>query len=103
MIGKRLALIRKDHGQTQNDLAKRLRVSLATVRAWEQGKSSPSHETLVEICRMYQISSDFLLGLSDDDLQYFQRRSHALFTQEELSQIRTFGSYLLWKRNRKNL
>ena len=67
MIGERLSDIRKDHGETQADLAARLGVSLPTVRAWEQEKSSPSHEMLVSICRTYGISSDYLLGLSDID------------------------------------
>jgi len=47
MIGERLAEMRKDHGDTQAGLAARLGVSLPTVRAWEQEKSSPSHEMLV--------------------------------------------------------
>ena len=59
MIGERLAEVRKDHRDTQADLAERLGVSLPAVRAWEQGKSSPSHEMLVEICRLYGISADF--------------------------------------------
>ena len=50
MIGERLAEVRKDHGDTQAALAKRLRVTLSAVRSWEQEKSSPSHEMLVAIC-----------------------------------------------------
>lgn len=41
MIGERLAEVRKDHGDTQAALAKRLRVTLSAVRSWEQEKSSP--------------------------------------------------------------
>lgn len=67
MIGERLAEVRKDHNDRQADLAEKLHVTLYTVRSWEQEKSAPSHEMLVKICRLYQVSSDYLLGLSDHD------------------------------------
>ena len=49
MVGERLAEIRKDHNDTQAVLAKKLNVSVTTVRSWEQEKSSPSHDALVAI------------------------------------------------------
>ena len=64
MIGERLAEIRKDHGDRQYDLAQKLNVTVSAVRSWEQDKSSPSYETLVSICKLYDVSSDYLLGLS---------------------------------------
>ena len=64
MIGERLAEIRKDYGDTQATLASRLNVSLSSVRSWEQEKSSPPHEMLVTICKLYRVSADYLLGLS---------------------------------------
>ena len=67
MIGERLAEVRKDHNDRQGDLAEKLNVTLYTVRSWEQEKSSPSHDMLVKICRLYHVSSDYLLGLSDRD------------------------------------
>lgn len=82
MIGERLAEVRKDHGDTQAALAKRLRVTLSAVRSWEQEKSSPSHEMLVAICRLYHISSDYLLGLSNVDPAYEQRKRISAFSQK---------------------
>lgn len=100
VIGERLAEMRKDHGDTQAALAERLGVSLPTVRAWEQEKSSPSHEMLVSICKLYHVSSDYLLGLSDVDPAYIQQRRLAQFTNEELAAVQDYESYLLWKRKR---
>lgn len=70
MIGERLSEVRKDHGDTQASLAEKLNVSLFAIRSWEQEKSAPSHEMLVSICKLYQISSDYLLGLSNIDPIY---------------------------------
>lgn len=103
MIGERLQEIRKDHNDTQAMLAAKLQVSVATVQSWEQDKSSPGHEMLVTICRMYQISSDFLLGLTDEDPLYIQRRQNAL-TPENLKLLKRFEAFLLseQKLNTKN-
>ena len=93
MLGERLAEIRKDHGDTQVTLARKLNVTHFTVSSWEQEKSSPSHEALVSICRLYNVSSDYLLGLTR-----FERPVE--FTREELSQIREFEEFLIWKRRK---
>lgn len=101
MLGERLSEIRKDHGDTQAILAQKLEVSLPTVRAWEQEKSSPSHETLVKLCRMYGISSDYLLGLTDEDPAYVRQRRQAHLTNEEQKLLKEFEAYLIWKRKHK--
>ncbi len=100
MIGERLAEMRKDHGDTQATLAARLEVSLPTVRAWEQEKSSPSHEMLVTICRLYGVSSDYLLGLTDLDPAYAEKKRQAQFTTEERAAVRDYENYLRWKRRK---
>lgn len=91
MIGELLAETRKLHGDKQADLADKLGVTVSAVRSWEQEKSSPSHETLVSICRLYNVSADYLLGLTR-----IERPEE--FTREELAQIREFEEFLLWKK-----
>ena len=49
MVGERLAEIRKDHDDTQAALAKKLNVSVTTVRSWEQEKSSPTMHWLPSV------------------------------------------------------
>ncbi|MCM1091424.1 MAG: helix-turn-helix domain-containing protein [Butyrivibrio sp.] len=98
MIGERLSEIRKDHGDTQAMLAERLNVSLPTIRSWEQEKSSPSHELLISICKLYHVSADYLLGLSDVDPSYVQRNRLEHFNKEELAALRNYEEYLIWKR-----
>lgn len=98
MLGERLAEIRKDHGDTQVTLARKLNVTHFTVSSWEQEKSSPSYELLVSICKLYQVSSDYLLGLTRVDPMYVQRRRLEEFSQEELDQLRNFEEFLRWKK-----
>ena len=98
MIGERLAEIRKDHDDTQAILADRLNVSISSIRSWEQEKSSPPHELLVKICRLYHVSADYLLGLTSIDPAYVQRRRLESFSKLELEELQNFENYLIWKR-----
>lgn len=102
MIGERLAEARKDHGETQADLARILGVSLSTVRTWEQDKNAPGHEMLIKICKRYKISSDYLLGLSDIDPAYEQTKKSTNLTREEMLKLREYEKFLLWQRKTKN-
>ena len=98
MIGERLAEIRKDHDDTQAILADRLNVSISSIRSWEQEKSSPPHELLVKICRLYHVSADYLLGLTSIDPAYVQRRRLESFSNLELEELQNFENYMILKR-----
>ena len=102
MDGERLAEVRKDHHDTQAVLAEKLNVSVTTVRSWEQEKSSPSHDALVAICRLYRISADYLLGLSEVDPAYDPRGNQQRFTDDEWAALREYEEFLLWKRWKKS-
>ena len=100
MIGERLADVRKDHGDTQEDLAKKLHVTKYTISNWEQEKCVPAHEQLVQICRLYGVSADFLLGVTDDDPIYSRSKRESLFTAEERAELKRVEEYLLWRRGK---
>ena len=100
MIGERLAQIRSDHDDTQQSLANKLKVSIYSIRSWEQNKSSPSHETLVQICNLYNVSSDYLLGITDIRPSYWQNKSSEKFSPEELLELEKYKNYLIWKRKK---
>ena len=98
MVGERLAGIRIDHDDTQGVLAEKLNVSVSTVRSWEHNYSAPSNEILVQICKMYGVSADYLLGLADYDPDYTRRLHQAKFTESERRELKKYEQYLLWKR-----
>ena len=67
--GKRIRLLRMQHGMTQADLARELKVSVATVCGWEAGKRI-SVKHWHELCRLFRIPCDVIgeesSGLTDD-------------------------------------
>ena len=100
MIGERLADIRKDHGDTQQTLADKLQVSKFTVSNWEQEKGEPDHEILIKICKLYGISSDYLLGLSNIDPAYVKNRPE-VFSKEDQALMKEFETFLRWRRQKE--
>ena len=100
MIGERLQESRKDHNDTQQSLAAKLHVTLFAVRCWEQNKSDPNHDTLVAICKLYDVSADYLLGITDIDPAYARRRRNRL-TPEHQATLRRFEAFLLSEQQSK--
>ena len=49
---------------SQARLGETLSVSQDTISLWKTGKSLPDIETLVRICAIFDVTSDYLLGLS---------------------------------------
>ena len=60
-LGQTIVQIRKEHGLTQEDLAKEFSVTRQTVSNWENEKSYPDLFTLVKISDTYHYSLDRML------------------------------------------
>lgn len=65
-FGQRLKDLRRVHGFRQEDAARKLCVTDGTMAHYEQGFTEPDLELLTDMCRLYRVSADYLLGLSDD-------------------------------------
>ncbi len=66
MISSRLRELRLMHKMSQSDLAKAIHVSQQAITKWETGKSEPSSSNIVDISKYFNVSSDYLLGETDD-------------------------------------
>lgn len=63
MIAERIKEPRQARGWTQADLARRLSITRNGVNSWEQGLSTPSPASLVDLARLFSVSTDYLLGV----------------------------------------
>ena len=61
----RLRKIRKERNLKQGEVSKALGVTLSAYSNYEQGIREPSLEILVNLCKLYEVSADYLLGLED--------------------------------------
>ena len=58
----RLFELRMEQGFSQREIAKMLNVSQGTYNNWENEKTQPSIEDLIEISRIFKVSVDYLIG-----------------------------------------
>ena len=63
MIAERIKMLREQNNMTQAQLAKSLGISRSAVNAYEQSISIPSTQYIVELARLFKVSTDYLLGL----------------------------------------
>lgn len=61
MLGARIAALRRCAGLSQAELAQRLRISPSAVGMYEQGRREPAGQMLVEISRVFGVTTDYLL------------------------------------------
>ncbi len=55
-----------DRGLTQSEFAKQINVKQSQVSEWLKGKCKPSYDIIKSIAKAFNISADFILGLTDD-------------------------------------
>ena len=74
--GCRLKELREKNNYTQKELANKLFKAESTISMWERGDREMDQDTLVTISKIFNVSTDYLLGLSDipnpqniDDIQ----------------------------------
>lgn len=65
-MGDKIKELRIAKKMTQEQLATRLGLVKASISAYEQGTKYPSLEVLVNMCQVFNVSADYLLGLSDN-------------------------------------
>ena len=65
MIGEKIKQLRERNNLTQTALAKKLNITRSSVNAWEMGISIPSTSLIVELAKLFHVSTDYLLGLNE--------------------------------------
>lgn len=65
MIDQKIKTLREKRGITQSELANQLGITRSGVNAWEMGISTPSTQYIIILAKFFNVSTDYLLGLSD--------------------------------------
>ena len=64
MLGQRINELRTALRWSQVELAKRLGVAKQTVSNWENENIQPSIEMLIQLAKLFGVTTDYLLGLN---------------------------------------
>ena len=66
MLAKRLRELREENEYTQKDIADKIGLTKSAYGYYERGKIVPDAQTLVQLSKIFDVTTDYLLGLSDD-------------------------------------
>lgn len=77
-IGKRIRLLREEKGLNQIEFAKILNIANSTLSQYEAGNRVPSDDIKLKIAEYFDVSLDYLAGLSDDKTKSKE------YTEEEI-------------------
>ena len=65
IFGSKLKELRLEKGLTQRALGDALGFCNQTVSFWESGQREPDLDALVKVARFFDVSTDFLLGITE--------------------------------------
>lgn len=82
-LGNQIHQLRKLSGMTQEQLAEKLNVSRQTISKWESDTTMPDLESMVRICRIFQLSLDELVLKEEESMT----ERHEKITLEDLMEI----------------
>ncbi len=112
MFGDRLRIARKERNLTQTDLARQLNVATSTIGMYEQGRRDPDTETVKFLASYFNVSTDWLLGVSNirnpyeckDDIsiiKYQSSNEHSL-CKEDMQKVKEYIEFLKQKSGSKD-
>ncbi len=99
MIGERLLALREDADLSQSQLGALLNISKHAISSYEREKSEPPDATKIAIAKLFNVSFDYLLGLTDipvlSDQQYPVLRLPKDFPKSKIPELKRYARFLM--------
>ena len=93
-FSEKLLTLRKAKGMTQEQLAEKLDVSRQSISKWESGQAVPELEKIVALSAIFDVTTDYLLKLSEiDDLSV---KTEMLEKQQQQMLLREQRQHRIW-------
>ena len=64
-LAEKVKALREQLGLTQAEMARRLGLTRSSVNCWEMGLSVPSAGLLIELSKLFHVTTDYLLGVDN--------------------------------------
>ena len=75
-LSERLAILQTQSGILKKDVAKDIDISVMAYYRYETGERMPDGNTIIKLCRYFNVSADYLLGLSDEPRPLREEDTH---------------------------
>ena len=101
MLAERLRQLRKEAQLSQDDVSKVIGLTKSAYGYYESGRNTPTVDNLVKLAKFYDVTTDYLMGQTDNKLgygQYIQAASTPLgditkLSKEDLDEINAIIEY----------
>lgn len=103
ILGKRLKMLREEANMSRAELALQLNTSIPAISQYENGARTPSDDIKISISKLFNVSLDYLMGLSPikNDLSADMYRSlMSELTEEDYQEINDFIQFIQSKKNK---
>ena len=102
MIGDRLSELRKNKGMKQEELGKALTLSKNAISSYECEISEPPDATKIKIAKLFNVSVDYLLGVSDYEYSFKEGVKYLElppdFPDNKMENLREYAEFLAKRR-----
>lgn len=105
MIGERLQELRKDKKMSQEALAEILGVSHYTVSSYECNRSNPDDNAKIKIAKLFNVSIDYLLGLTDEPVSFAPKANTIVlpesFNETDINKIKEYSRFISFEKKHR--
>lgn len=104
LVSKKIYELRKASGMSQEHLAEKVSVSRQSISKWESGETVPEIERIIELSKVFNVSTDYLLLSSEvenlasrtDQLEKQQEDLQVKVQKEHIRNIRILNSFRVY-------
>jgi len=103
IFGKRLKMLREEANMSRAELSLQLNTSISAISQYETGTRVPSDEIKISITQLFNVSLDYLMGLSpikNSQSSEIYLASLSGLTEEDFKEINNFIQFLQSKKNK---
>lgn len=94
ILSEKIALLRKQNGWSQEQLAEQLHISRQSISKWESGTSIPDLDKIIKLSSIFSVSTDYLLKDEMEELEYIQTADTLEEGQSRSISIEEADSYM---------
>ena len=99
MLNERIRALRKEHGYSQEQMARKLHLTQGAISQWENGLTVPAADQLIALADVFGITVDDLLGREQQEIPPPPARDDvaalmADLSPEEQAQVRQYAEFL---------
>lgn len=92
-FGDNIQKLRNSKGMSQQELADAIRIGRSTLANYEQNKREPNYKTLESIAKYFNVSVDYILGITDDKQDYTHKDTLSEIIYKQLYKLTDASDY----------